>query len=86
MAQTKSEDEQKLRDQKLTQLRREFVDTLRMMKTVSPLTPVTEAVLRQVKPDLTLERLNEAYGRSFHSLDEHIQTMMEGVAVPSSTS
>lgn len=79
LAQTRGEYEQKLRDQELEQRRREFVDILRMMKTVSPLTPVTEAVLRQVKPDLTLERLNEAYGRSFHSLDEHIQAITKRI-------
>ena len=57
MTQTRGEYEQKLRDQEVEHIRREFIDTLRMMKTVSPLTPVTEAVLKQVKPDLTIDTM-----------------------------
>jgi type I site-specific restriction endonuclease len=76
LIQTRQEYEERLREQNLAHLRDDFLNTLRLMRKVSPLTPVTEEILRQVRPELTLEQLNEAFGCQYRNVEEHIQASL----------
>jgi type I site-specific restriction endonuclease len=55
-----------------------FIQLVTGLRAVSPLTPITEAVLERVAPGAhTLERLNETFGASLDSVQAHIDAVLE---------